>query len=143
MRSACTEYRRLERAASSPLFPYLGLEILFEFTGEFDESRRKADILVNWVAVIVARNDFRTPLIGHGGGNFVEAGSQQIGNEGFDRLSGKQFGQGMQSRGIVQFQADGVFPGGSQRRRIFLPTIEQGLEFHDYSAIPDYKVCAL
>jgi hypothetical protein len=45
----------------------------------------------------------------------------------------------MQTGGIVQIQANRVFLRRAQRRRLFLPAIEQGLEFHDYSAIPDYK----
>jgi hypothetical protein len=136
-----SEQRQAERLASSrgACFFGLRLEAFLEFAGEFHKPRSKADILVQGVALIVARNDFRTPLVGHGGGDFIEAGTQKIGNDGFDRLPRKQCSQGMQTGCIVQIQSNRVFLRGAQRRRVFLPAIEQGLEFHDYSAIPDYK----
>src|SRR5580704_123058 len=138
------KYRLPERAASSAapesaLFSRLRLEFPLELAGEFDESRRQTNIFVERVALIVTRNDLGTSLIRHGGGNFVETGMQQVGNDHLERLPRKQFSQGMQSRGIVQLQAYCVLLRRSHRRRLFLPTIEQGLEFHDYSAIPDYK----
>src|ERR1700676_3763324 len=138
------KYRLPERAASSAapksaLFYLLRLEFPLEPAGELDESRSKANIFVERVALIVARNDLGTALIRHGGGNFVETGMQQVGNDRFERLPRKQFSQGMQSRGIVQLQAYRVLLRRSHRRRLFLPTIEQGLEFHDYSAIPDIQ----
>ncbi len=113
VRPTWAEYRLAGRAASSggarsggagvarvsgsdgPLLLGVRPEVLLELAGEFDESRREAHILVNRIAVIVARNDFRTPLIRHGGGNFVQSSAQQVGNQGFDRLPGKQFGQGV------------------------------------------------
>src|SRR5882724_1582009 len=147
-RSTCGEYRLPERAASSgapkrALFSRPRLEFLLELTGELDESRRQADIFVERVALIVARNDLRTSLIRHGGRNFVETGMQQVGNDRFERLPRKQFTQGMQSRGIIQLQAYRVLLRGSHRGRLFFPTIEQGLEFHDYSAIPVQRMWAL
>ena len=129
----------VKRNPKSALFSRPRLEFLLELTGELDESRRQPDILVERIALIVARNDLRTSLIRHGGGNFVQTGMQEVGNDRFERLPRKQFSQGMQSRGIIQLQAYCVLPRGSQGRRVFLPTIEQGLEFHDYSAIPDYQ----
>src|SRR5882724_4801251 len=131
--SRASSVKRLRRSA---LLPRLRLEFLLEFTGELDEARRQANVLIKRIALIVPRNDLRTPLVGHGGGNLIETGMQQVGDDHFERLPRKQFGQGMQSRGIVQLQAYRVLSRGSHRRRLFLPTIEQGLEFHDYSAIP-------
>src|SRR5207248_493496 len=68
------------------LFSRLGPERLLELAGQFDESRREADVLVERIALIVAGNDLWTPLVRHGGGNFVEGGMEQIGDDGFDRL---------------------------------------------------------
>src|ERR1700722_3597095 len=65
---------RLE-PVSDRLLPRFRLEVLLEFAGQLDESRRKADVLVERIAPIVPGNDFRTALIGHGGGDFVEAGA--------------------------------------------------------------------
>jgi hypothetical protein len=121
------------------LFPRLRRETFLEFPGEFHESRGQADILVQRIPLIVARDDFRTPNVRHGGGNFIQTGVQEIGDDRFDGLPRKQRGQGMQTRGIVQIQANRVFLRRPQRRGLFVPEIEQGLEFHDYSAIPDYK----
>src|SRR5271155_2757296 len=148
VRSTWGEYRLPEQAASSagvapPLgaWPLAGrLEFLLELTGQVDEPRRKADVLVDRIALIVARNDLRAALIGHSGFNFVERGVQEIGHHDFDRLPGKQLTQGVQARGIVQIQADRVLLGRAHRCRIFLPTIEQGLEFHDCSAIRDEEL---
>src|ERR1700689_4197233 len=85
VRSTCREYRLPEQAASSAggseRPPLAGsLEFLLELTGQVDEPRRKADVLVDRVAVIVARNDLRAAFIGHGGGNFVERGMQEVGH---------------------------------------------------------------
>jgi hypothetical protein len=46
----------------------------------------------------------------------------------------------MQPCGIIELEPNRVFLRGPHRHRIFPPTIEQGLEFHDYSAIP---VCSM
>jgi len=110
-----------------------------EFTGELHEARRQADILVQGITLVIAGDDLRAPFVRHGGTNFVEAGVQQIGNDGFDGLSRKQFRQGMQSRGIIELQAHRVLLRGPHRHCFFLPSLEQGLEFHVYSAIPDYR----
>src|SRR6266481_2911840 len=145
------QYRRLEYAASSGLCGICrgihdgrsrgrrcrgSLEFLLESAGEFDEPGRQADVFVRWVAMVVARYDLRPRYIGHGGRNFVQAGMQQVGNEFFDSAVRKQCRQGVQPRGVVQIQANSVLFRGSRRRRFLLPTIEQDLEFHDYSAIP-------
>src|SRR5271168_4401816 len=83
------------RGADRPLLLHLGVEALLEFTGQFDESRGETDVFVHRIAMIVPGNDFRTSLIGYGGGDFVEAGAEQIGNDAFDLLARKQFAQGM------------------------------------------------
>src|SRR5277367_5658562 len=138
VRSTWGKYRPPERAASSariedrsgPLLRGVGRQVFLEFAGQFDESRREADVLVDRIALIVARNDFRAPLVRDGGGNFVQGGAEQVGNEDLDGLAGKQFAQGVQARGIVEAQAHGILLRGARRCRIFLPTVEQGLEFH-------------
>jgi hypothetical protein len=52
------------------------LEFLLEFTGQLDEARREADVLVERIAMIVARNDLGTSFVGHGGRNFIQTGAQ-------------------------------------------------------------------
>src|SRR5882672_4030909 len=137
------QYRRPEYAASRGLCRiHRGrrcrgrLQFLLTPTGEFDKPGRQADVFVRWVAMVVARYDLRPRYIGHGGRNFIQAGMQQVGYEVFDSAVRKQCRQGVQPRGVVQIQANSVLFRGSRRRRFLLPTIEQDLEFHDYSAIP-------
>src|ERR1700683_4621765 len=78
VRSTCAEYRLPERAASSGgderrrrsiappaprrrLWPLAGgLEFLLELPGQVDEPRREANVLVDRIALIIARNDLRT-----------------------------------------------------------------------------------
>jgi hypothetical protein len=50
---------------------------------------------------------------------------------------GNSSAKGMQSRGIVQIQAHRRIPSPFAAAPRLSSTIEQGLEFHDYSAIPD------
>jgi hypothetical protein len=132
------EYRRPEHTASRGSYRIPrgrgcqgSLQVLLEPAREFDESGRQADVFVRRVSMVVARDDLRPSFIGHGGCNFVQAGMQQVGNELFDLTVRKQCGQGMQSRGVVEIQANRVLFRGPYRHRFFLPTIEQGLEFHD------------
>src|SRR5271157_3767718 len=47
-----------------------------EFARDFDEARCQADILVDGIALIVARNDLRAGLIGHGRCDLIETGVQ-------------------------------------------------------------------
>src|SRR3984957_15891422 len=151
-----SEYRRREPAASSLGRPRLGrprlpsrpgrrgalgaiesrLEALLMLARQLDEPWRHADVLVQRIATIVARDDRRTWLVGHRRGDLVEPGMQQIRDDLFHGEAGKELDQGVQTRGIVERQPYGVFRCRPQGRRGFFPAIEQGLEFHDYSAIP-------
>ncbi len=65
VRSTSREYRLPERAASSgrrettllsrgALLSRLRVEFLLDFTGEFDESRRQANVFIEWIALIIA-----------------------------------------------------------------------------------------
>src|ERR1700722_10172903 len=112
------KYRLPVRAASR------SLEVFLEFTRKLDESRCHANVFIDRIALIVAGNDFRTPFVRHGGGNLIEACAQQIADDRFDRLPGKQCRQGMQARGIVQIEANRIFLHRPHRRRVFLPAIE-------------------
>jgi hypothetical protein len=60
------------------LFFCAGLQVFLVFAGQFDESRGQADILVNRIALVVARYDFGAFFVGHGRGNLVQSGAQQI-----------------------------------------------------------------
>jgi hypothetical protein len=111
------------------------LQTFLEFARQFDESRGQTDVLVHRIAVIVPRYNLRPALVGHGRGNFIEARLQQIADDVLDRLPGKQLGQRVQAGSVVQTQANRVLPRGARRSRALSPTIEQGLEFHDISAI--------
>jgi len=57
------------------------------------------------VAMIIARDDLRTALVGHRHRNFIEPGVQQIGNDLLHLPPGKQSQQRVQSRRMVASEA--------------------------------------
>jgi hypothetical protein len=64
---------------------------------------------------------------------------QEVRDDFLDAAPRKKLDQGLQARRIIERQTHRIFPRGERRRRIFPPAIEQGLEFHDYSAIPSAR----
>jgi hypothetical protein len=112
-------------------------QALGELTRQGNESRREADVLKDGISLIVARNYRGSGLVGHRGGDFIESGMQQIRDDLLDGAAGKQLAQGMQARRILHRQSHRVLLRRPGWDRILSPMLEQGLEFHDYSAIPD------
>ena len=105
------------------------------FSGELDEAGREARVLIDRIAVIIAGDDLRSRFVRHGGGHFIEAHAQEIGDDVLDGLAGEELGERLEPRGVVERQAHGILARGKRRRRFFLPPVEQRLEFHRDSAI--------
>jgi hypothetical protein len=76
------------QGGGSLFFPCHG-KVFLAFAGQFHETRRQSDVLVDRIALIVARNHFRAPFVGHGSRDLIQACLEQIGNDFFDRLAGK------------------------------------------------------
>ena len=55
-----------------------GFQVFLVFAGQFDESGREADIFVNGIAVVIARDHFGALFVGHGGGNLVQPRAEQV-----------------------------------------------------------------